>query len=303
MELFLGIDGGGTKTKIVIINDKEDILYENTSGPSSIDTVDNEHTYTSLYEAISPFFLKYKNMRISSVFAGIGGIVFQKDFTLVENIIKQLPFIDKDTKVCARNDMENALYSGDCFTEGITLICGTGVVAFGKDQTKSHKASGWGYKEGDLGSGFHLGVEAIRYVIRAFDGRYHKDDFAKEIAQIIHMNEPSDIIYISERYYNNRTLTASLAPVVTKYANLDHPHAKHIIDTATDEVALAYKAVYDRLDLNHKTCVIVGSLGNAPGYYKTSLHHKIKSIDNNINIIGPIFDPAYAAAKKAKMIY
>lgn len=303
MTYFLGIDGGGTKTKVIIINEHEEIMFENTSGPSSIDTVDIEQTSTSLYEAISPFFLENKDMYIDAVFAGIGGIVFEKDFEQVESLIRQLPFINKNARVRARNDMENALYSGDCFNEGITIICGTGVVAFGKDATKSHKSSGWGYKEGDLGSGYHLGVEAIRYTIRAFDGRYPKDEFAKEVAKAIHMKEATDIIQISDRYYNDRTLTASLAPIVTTYANLDHPYAKRIIDVATDEVALAFKAVYDRLSLNHKTCVIVGSLGNAPGYYKTSLHRKIKSIDADINIISPIFDPAYAAAKKAKMIY
>lgn len=303
MKYFLGIDGGGTKTKVIVIDEQEKIVYENTSGPSSIDTVDIEQTSTSLNDAISPFFLENKNIHIEAVFAGIGGIVFEKDYEKVENIIKSLPFISKDTKVCARNDMENALYSGDCFHEGITIICGTGVVAYGKDATKSHKSSGWGYKEGDLGSGFHLGVEAIRYAIRSFDGRYPKDDFAKEIAETIHMTEATDIIHISNQYYNNRTLTASLAPIVTKYANLNHAYAKHIIDVATDEVVLAFKAVYERLDLSDKKCVVVGSLGNAPGYYKSSLHRKLKSIDDSINIISPIFDPAYAAAKKAKMIY
>ncbi len=198
--------------------------------------------------------------------------------------------------------MENALYSGGCFEEGISLICGTGMVAFGKDKNKSHKSAGWGYKEGELGSGFHLGREAIRYAIRAFDGRYEKDEFSIEVANTIGLTTATDIIPIMDDYYGNRTKTASLAPIVTKYANKNNEFAKRIVDLATDESALAVRGVYNNINLRNKTLVIIGSLGNALGYYKDELHRKIKLIDPHINIIKPIFDPADAAALMAKKL-
>lgn len=302
MKLFLGIDGGGTKTKVTIIDEHENLLYEYTSGPSSIDTVTKKETYQNFYEALNPYFIKHPNHLIKSVFAGIGGIIFKKDCQLVEKLIKALPFIADDAVVVARNDMENALYSGKCFDEGISLICGTGIVAFGKDKNNSHKASGWGYKEGDLGSAFHLGTEAIRYVVRVFDGRYDIDDFANEVAMIVKMSKAEDIINVMSSYYDNRTKTAALAPIVTKHANLGNMHAKRIIDYATDEAALAVKAVYQKLNFNHKTCVIVGSLGNAKGYYQDELKKKIIAIDSHMQIIEPLIDPSYAAAIMAKKI-
>jgi N-acetylglucosamine kinase-like BadF-type ATPase len=303
MALYLGIDGGGTKTKVSIIDDKEKVIYQETSGPSSIDTVSLKHTKEAFLNALKPYFDEHPTHQIDAAFIGLGGIVFPSDCLTVENIIKELPFIKDKAIVVARNDMENALYSGGCFEEGIALICGTGMVAFGKDIHKSHKAAGWGFKEGELGSGYHLGREALRYAIRAFDGRYPKDDFAQMIADSIGMNEATNIISIMEEYYGERTKTASLAPIVTMFANKNNPHAKKIIDVATDECALAVKAVHQTIKIKNKTCVIVGSLGNANGYYRDELHKKIKAIDPYFNIIKPIMDPADAAALMAKKLH
>jgi|SRR5690554_744022 len=302
MALYLGIDGGGTKTKVSLMNDKEKIIYQQVSGPSSIDTVDSETTKKAFFEALNPYFTSHPNEKIDAAFIGLGGIVFPNDSYKVESLLRELPFVNDKALIVARNDMENALYSGACFEEGISLICGTGMVAFGKDIHRSHKAGGWGYKEGELGSGYHLGREAIRQAIRAFDGRYKKDDFAVEIAKSIGLTKASDIIPIMDEYFGDRTKTASLAPIVTMFANKNNEHAKRIIDQATSECALAVKAVHDYINIKNKTIVIVGSLGNANGYYKDELHKKIKQIDPYFNIIKPIMDPADAAALMAKKL-
>jgi N-acetylglucosamine kinase-like BadF-type ATPase len=196
--------------------------------------------------------------------------------------------------------MHNALYSSDHFDSGMTLICGTGMVAFGLKDGLTHKCGGWGFKEGEQGSGYHLGREAIRYCVRAYDGRYQLDDFAKEVANVIGLKKTSDIINIMEEYDGKRTKTASLAPLVTKHANLGNEYAKRICNKATDELALAIQGVYNTLEFDSVTLVIVGSLGNSKGYFGDTLIEKIKKISNNINITSPIIDPALAAAKAAK---
>lgn len=302
MKYFLGIDGGGTKTKIIIINELNEVLFENVSGPSSIDTVSIETTYENILTAVSPFLSK-NHIYFSGVFAGLGGIVFECDKLLVKETLQKLPCINNYTKITVENDMYNALYSGLLFDEGMCLICGTGMVAFGKDlKGNLHKAGGWGYKEGELGSGYHLGLEAIRYMIRCYDGRYSLDSFALELAENLKFTQASDIIPLMDTLHDNRTRVASLAPIVTKYANINHPHALKIVELATDELALAILSVYRKLSMKHNKIVIVGSLGNVDGVFKNKLHEKIKKIDSKIEILAPLVDPALAAAMYAKSI-
>jgi len=300
---FLGIDGGGTKTKVVVINENKDIIYESVAGPSSVDTVSNQQTVDSIQYALNSFYSSQNHVAFDAIFIGLGGIVFDHQKKAIIALLKSLKGVDSKTIIVVENDMHNALYSGLLFDEGMTLICGTGMVAFGKNKDgKYHKSGGWGFKEGDAGSGFNLGSEAIKYMIRAFDHRLSKDAFALELANHLNLKNAEDIISLMDELYLDRTKVASLAPFVTKYANLGHPYAIKIIEKATDELALSVKAVYQQLNLNSTTLVVVGSLGNVQGHFKSLLHEKIKSISSKINIIEPKVDPAYAAAIMASRL-
>ncbi len=301
MSYYLGIDGGGTKTKVAVINDHNQVIYIGNSGPSSIDTVTSEETLLAFEKALEPLYQANPDITFKKMFAGIGGIVSDRDMEHVERLLKRIKGAEKSAKVRARNDMENALYSGLCFDEGISLICGTGMVAFGLDtHGNKHKAGGWSYKEGDAGSAYDLGNQALKAMIRSYDGRYPMSPFTEEIASTVGLKKAMDIVEI----YNtlDRTSIARLAPIVTKYAGMNDPIALKIVETATDELKLAVQAVYNQLKLNDPQLVIVGSLGNAEGIYSTLLHTKIKSIDPRIRITKPIIDPAEAAAMMAKRI-
>jgi N-acetylglucosamine kinase-like BadF-type ATPase len=297
---YLGIDGGGTKTKVVVIDNHENMIYEAVGSPSSIDTVDGEKTFLSIEKALDEFFKVNPDVFFTSIFAGIGGIVFETDYKYVENLLSGLKGVNNDTLIQARNDMENALYSGLCFNEGIVLIVGTGMVAYGRDTYgNTHKCGGWGYKVGDEGSGYDLGLKAIKHVVRVLDNRLARTDFAEEIATHIGIKQATDIVPWMNLNYTNRTVIADLAPIVTKHANLGNSFAKEIVDEATSELALAVQGVYHQLKLKNEKLVIVGSLGNASGYFKNQLHQKIHRISQFIEIIGPQIDPALAAAMMA----
>ncbi|MDD4388741.1 MAG: hypothetical protein PHV87_05990, partial [Bacilli bacterium] len=93
LKYYLGIDGGGTKTKVCIIDENENIIGISQAGPSSIDTVTNEKTYQNFLEPNNQIINSQPNIQINKVFAGIGGIVTAEDEKLVEVIIHKLPFI------------------------------------------------------------------------------------------------------------------------------------------------------------------------------------------------------------------
>jgi N-acetylglucosamine kinase-like BadF-type ATPase len=301
MKIFIGIDGGGTKTKVIAIDEKMNIVFESVVGPTSIDTVPEETTYRNLESVFKDF--DYESHDIKGIFAGLGGIVFDQDEKKVENIIRSVINADPEVFIKAKNDMVTALYSGLNFEKGMSMICGTGMVVYGVNNYKNHKAGGWGHREGELGSAYHLGKELIMHTVRAFDGRKNLDDMAIECASKIGMKETADIINIMNEIFDSRTTIASLAPIVTKHANLGNSEAKKICDSATKELALAVKAVYNQLNFDEVTLVIVGSLGNSSGYFQETLHQNIKKLSNKIQIISPIIDPAEAAARMALKMY
>lgn len=297
--LFLGIDGGGTKTKVYVINQNKKVIYKGSGGPSSIDTVTNQETLKSINNALINFFNKseFESTTFTAIFAGLGGVPSKKEQLILEKIIKKVKGASKNTLIIARSDMENALASGLLFDEGITLIAGTGMVAYGKNKHGiTARAGGLGYKEGDLGSSYSLGKMAIQAVARALDKRYPITPFTEELINHLKVKTPADIARLSERWYEERTKVAALAPYVTKHADLNDKFAKKICDQMSYELVLSVQSVYNQLKLDHPTLVVVGSLGNVDGYFKNRLHEQIHEFAPDLKIISPQVDPAYAAA-------
>lgn len=295
--IFLGIDGGGTKTKVIIINEHKETLFESNSGPSSLDTVDETTTLNHINEALSSYFSSNPKNAFSAVFAGLGGVATDSDKSRLFHLIKGVLGVNEHTLVIAASDMENALASGLFFTEGIALIAGTGMVAYGKSKNgKSHKAGGLGYKEGDFGSSYDLGMKSIRALARALDHRIEQTPFTDALQLALGIHQASDVTSLMEAWHTERTKIASLAPIVTTHANLGDIYAKAICDASSYELALAVKAVQDTLKLVEPKLVIVGSLGNADGYFKNKLYQYLMNFIPNLEITAPLLDPAYAAA-------
>lgn len=301
---FLGIDGGGTKTKSIIINEKKEIVYEGQGGPSSLDTVSNYKTLESINQSLEKFFKNNNNIIFKAVFAGLGGILDEEYEITLSNLLTHIKGVNDETIVVGKSDMENALYSGLCFFEGMSLIAGTGMVCFGKNkQGDTKKTGGLGYKEGDFGSSYDLGKKCLQALARSSDGRYEKNDFTDEIANLLNVSTPSDVARVCEELYEDRTRVASFAPIVTKHANLGNIYATKIVEDATYELALCIKTVYKYLKLDKTKLVIVGSLGNSSGLFRDRLLDKIKLISNNIEVIKPVIDPAHAASIMAYEIW
>lgn len=295
--LFLGIDGGGTKTKLSIINAHKQLVYEGLSGPSSLDTVNHKTTLRAFQDALVPFFEKNPNTVFKGIFAGLGGVSKVSDKTQLKNILSLIPGVTNKTNITAGSDMENALASGFFEDEGMVLIVGTGSVAYGKNKKgETHKAGGLGYKEGDLGSAYDLGLKAVQAASKALDNRYETTAFTKAVIEVLNFKEPNDVIDFMEHYRENRTFIASLAPIVTKHADLGDAYAMMICDNAVDELVLAVCAVHRRLQFEHPQLVIVGTLGNETHYFKKTLHNQLIESISKIKITEPKVDPSFAAS-------
>lgn len=295
--LFLGIDGGGTKTKVMVLDGQRNILFEGISGPSSLDTVDEKTTVDHINQALSNFIEENGDTVFTAVFAGLGGIASDKEKKRLFELLLQVKGVDHTTKRFAGSDMENALASGLYFEEGMTLIAGTGMVAYGRNKSGvTHKAGGLGFKEGDLGSSYDLGINAIRAAARTLDNRYISTPFTDEVIRHINVTTANDIVHLMDAWHTERTTIASLAPIVTKHANLENQYAMKICDSSCHELALSINAVQSIIKLPNPQLVIVGSLGNADGYFKKQLHMHLKSYIPNITITSPKVDPAFAAA-------
>ena len=282
MKYFLGIDGGGTKTSYLVIDQNKKIIKEVVGEGTSIDTYSIDDIKMRLTENISK--LPYT---FSGVFAGIGGVVSKLDSELIIKIIKSCNNVKG--KVDAANDTVNALRGALDDNKGIVLIAGTGAVAYGRNGHLSHTCGGYGYVEGDVGSAYYLGFYALKDLSRVFDGRTKDSDFTRALSKEINCYNRQDLI----NYFNNlsRKDTAKLARIVTKYQN--DIYAQDIILTAALEVQLMIKTVYNNCKFKKCKFSIIGGLGNANTLYKKQV---LRNLPKGVKYVPKIYDANYGAA-------
>ncbi len=142
--------------------------------------------------------------------------------------------------------------------QGITLLSGTELLAYGENgPEKQARAGGWGYLL-DQGSDYALAGEALAAVMRAVDcGRPHSTILTALMLQALGLDEPSEIpswLYAPSRCPSE---VAALASVVLAAAQEADPLAVEIVARGADALAEAAQAVARQLELQGEPFPVV----------------------------------------------
>lgn len=290
MKYYAGIDGGGTKTKLLIVNEQRQSVYETMAGPTSLDTVSRlvlKQTLASLFQKVPA------TISLTSVFAGIGGVATNEDQKVVIESLPSVPCFHKKTLVGVDNDVKNALAGSLGHDQGMVLIAGTGSAVYGNYLGQSWRAGGISAKEGDPGSAYDLGFQALRHLGKVIDGRCPATAFSQDLMTTLNIKTYQSLAtYFSQA---DRTAIAGISPVVTRHH--EDPYAQGMMQTAINELVLMVTTVYRRLGFQGAELGLVGSLANANTPYKANLIHSLKKALPALTIIAPPrFEAVYGSA-------
>ncbi|WP_243635531.1 N-acetylglucosamine kinase [Kocuria tytonicola] len=158
---LVGLDIGGSHTRGVLFRDGTPVLKAR-SGSANVQNVPAEQARACLVSVLS----ELRASPATPVVAGSGGVDTAHDAARLAGLIRSAGSLDPGTPVTAVHDTRLILAAGG-HTTGIALIAGTGSVAWGVDASgREVRAGGWGYLLGDEGSGYWIGREAVRRVLR-----------------------------------------------------------------------------------------------------------------------------------------
>ena len=184
--VFLGIDGGGSKTAFLLEDENGNELGRVESGPSNWISVGKETAQAAIRDGLSQ--LTELPDVICGGFAGAAraeGAAFYKE-VLSSLLPKATVIIESDAFIASIGAIG--------VDPGILLIAGTGSIVIGRSREGSmFRVGGWGPHFGDDGSGFWIGREAVRSALRAVDS--HADQtFAHDIAQSLGLKSVTEIV-------------------------------------------------------------------------------------------------------------
>jgi N-acetylglucosamine kinase len=305
----IGIDGGGTKTVCVLIDQTGKIIARGEAGPSNYQSIGIEATQNALEIAITQA-VKATKISIPLVIKGIGiglaGVGRPQDIQTIKNLLKplQLKLSQLITwqispqHLSITGDNEIALMGGIGNTVGIVAIAGTGSQVYGQNQQgKTKRVGGWGYILGDEGSGYNIAIRGLQAALKAYDGRGEKTILIKRFKDHLNIDKIENLVEVIYRRGLSVAEIAALAPIVDQTAVEGDAIAKQIITTAVEELTLATEVVM--IDLFNPTeafeIVTIGGVWKSLSQLRQQYSAEIHAIAPAATVIWPRHEPAYGA--------
>jgi glucosamine kinase len=206
---IVGIDGGGTRTRIALERDGEVTFHER---PVSLKVQNGNHLVaahslqTLLGETV-------QDDTIGALCLGLSGMSQPADQQSFEQALRSLPEFSH-TRIHIEGDATltlNAALGKD--GDGILLIAGTGSVAFARKAGKIFRVGGWGPTVSDEGSGYWIGRRAMQHYVRGIEGLDELDDLSYAISAVLPEGLRDNPSAIAKQAAGDGGWLASFAPI------------------------------------------------------------------------------------------
>jgi N-acetylglucosamine kinase-like BadF-type ATPase len=239
-DLVLGIDGGGTKTLVALVDRAGRVVRTARAGGTN--PLDNPAWRTELEAALGPVAM---TPRVVAAVAALPGYGEVEAISAAQSAAIAPALAGRPQSIL--NDVDAAQIGAFAGQSGILILSGTGSMAWARDgQGRSHRVGGWGEAVGDEGSGFWIGHRILGHVTQSLDGRAPPTGLVDALFVELGLDlaNPSDGIegWVSGLSHP-RSAIAALAPLAMRLAEAGDAGACSIVEAAAEELARHVKAI------------------------------------------------------------
>ena len=255
MRGIISLDGGGTKSELLIVDDSGIVLYRDVVKSSNPNDIGMEKAFNNLNEALKKA-LSYSNenaIEIVSIFLGIAGIEFGDSIDVLKGkLTESLNF----NNIYVDGDLQSVVELGlGELDSGLVIISGTGFNMAYKYNENIKNIGGWGYLADDYLSGFDLGKDALIYASRAINGIGENtvlvDLFNEELKHTLWYS-------MADIYRGGVSRVASFSRLVIEGYKLNDRVCLNIVNRRIDNLVNDIKRIMN--DTNEKNVVLFGGV-------------------------------------------
>jgi N-acetylglucosamine kinase-like BadF-type ATPase len=258
-DLVLAIDGGNSKTDVVLVTATGQLLAH-VRGPGSsthhlgldaaVDLVDDLVQKAAAQAGAGT---RRPVAALAEVY--LAGVDFPSEKEAIEAAIAQRSWA---TGFVVDNDSFALLRAGTDSPDAVAVVCGAGINCVGVARDGRHaRFASLGRISGDWGGGYELGEEALWSAARADDGRGPGTDLATLVPR--HFGLPDiGAVYRAIHFGElDRRRLIELAPTVLGASRDGDPVARRIVVRLAEEVVAMARAALTRLDMLDESAAVV----------------------------------------------
>ena len=298
MRYVLGLDGGGTKTECVLMDETRRIVATSRGGPSNPMRVGFGGALAAVCEAVHMAIASAKvpNNTVASLCAGLAGTAYPESGRKMRLLLEE-EFPGKLVRVCTDMDLTlEAIGDG----AAIVLIAGTGSAAVGRDASgNTARVGGHGYLLGDEGSAYHAGQRAVLESLRYFERTGTDTAMGKKILSEIGAASWADLQ--SRVYAAPDEVFPRLFPTMLLAAEAADPTARELLDDCAAALAELVGDLAERLQLQSHDFLLAktgGMLGRS-AWFDERLAYYLRKAVPHAQSTDLQLSPAGAAARLA----
>lgn len=296
MKYCIGVDGGGTKTLTYLGDMSGNILDSCVFGPSNYYSSGLENT-KNVFSSIVSYYCRnhqFTTNDLAFISLGLAGVDREMDKSVIRDIFEELNIT---CDILVYNDARTALVGALGKDEGVIVVSGTGSIATGIRNGQLVRSGGWGHILADEGSGYDIGMKALKTIMKSYDGRLSSTAMTEKALALLKLDGVEDIIGFVHDPDTDKKKIAEVATVAIQSAKEKDTLAMTILDESVEALLELAKAVIRKLysqDEPFELTYIGGIITNV-GYIRDKFIHEIKKSHPKATIKKPAQDGAIGA--------
>ncbi len=254
---YLGIDGGGTKStaKMEFTDGSPSVRFG--GGPLNICSVSRQEAEQNLTALLDQAASTAGPVPCIGVGIGLAGFTNPEARPFFEAVLQsRLPQVP----AMLHTDAMAALYGAHGSDRGLVLISGTGSVCFGSKNGKTFLTGGCGHLLDDEGSGYSIGREILKAVLKAWDGRGPATELTSLVAEFKGFSTRSDIIGYVYSPETGKEDIAAFAPLLVTACQRKDEVSLNIADQMADSLLALVSAAAQTLEIPEGPLALSGSI-------------------------------------------
>ncbi len=299
--LYLGVDGGGTKTALVLLDSDGKIRATHVAPGSYYLSIGLDALGALLGEAVRAVLDKAALAPGALDFAFFGLPAYGEDSALL-GTLSRLPqqFLRADAYLCG-NDMVCGWAGSLLCRDGISIVAGTGSICYGERNGAVARSGGWGELFSDEGSAYWIACRGLNLFSRMSDGREARGALYDVIKHSLGIGADLDLCaHVFSRLGGDRAAIAQLSKLVTHAAQAGDAQSLAILDSAAAELALLVDATRRQLEFAAGEPVPVSYSGgvfeHVGAMFREKFTTRLHAYGAGYRVGEPVLPPAVGAA-------
>lgn len=292
--LLLAVDGGATKTDLVLFGPDGVVLNRVIGGPTNSSEIGFDRSTDTLLDLSEQLLSGFGGLTapLAAVYAGLAGGGIETNKPRYRLFLSQA--FPGASNIGNGSDAISAMNCGLRTGDGMVLIAGTGSSLFVRTGGRIHQVGGWGHLLSDEGSGYDIGRMGLRRVLQELDGRKDTTLMTGLFERMI--GQPVDKA-IPEIYEGGKRYISSFAPLVFEAAAAGDAAAVEILQASANELSRLLVSGTRFLSGPPYRVVFSGGLWSAnDGILKKLV---LEDLDEAYIPIKPEFPPVYGSVIEA----